>query len=114
MAASPTERTLRALRDADYLAAVVERWNPHTNTRHDLFKFADLLAVRPGTTLAVQATSGSNLSKRIAKLHAEPNVRSCLLAGWIVQAWGWTRYKQRVNGRWWRPRIVEIRLEDLE
>ena len=62
---SPTQRTLNHLRRRGYLAAVVERFNPHVGEhgiRQDLFGFLDLLAIRadkPGV-LGIQATSASN------------------------------------------------------
>ena len=42
------------LRGLGYEVAVVEKWNAHTRTRHDLYGFADLLAMRGIELLAVQ------------------------------------------------------------
>jgi hypothetical protein len=50
---SPTQRSLRHMRDLGYLVAVVEHWNPHARIRQDLFGWIDLLAIRDGETLAV-------------------------------------------------------------
>lgn len=64
---SPTQRTLQHLREAGYpLVQVVERWNPHARVRQDLFGIIDVVAVG-ADIVGVQATSGSNVSKRTAK-----------------------------------------------
>lgn len=89
---SPTQRALAILRGHGYLAAVVEHWNPHAQIRQDLFGFVDVLAVGPGETIAVQATSAGEVSKRLAKLLEDegvhPKVWDCLRAGWRVEVWG--------------------------
>lgn len=105
---TPTARTLAALRKHGYMADVVERWNPHSGTRHDLFGFADILAVSPSETLAVQASSAPNLSARVNKLRASDAVKTCLEAGWRVQVWTWRKYATAVDRRFWRETIVEI------
>ena len=46
---SPTQRSLAALRERGMLAEVVERWNPYTKTRKDLFGFVDIVAVLAST-----------------------------------------------------------------
>ncbi len=93
MPKSPTQRALAILRGHDYVAAVTEQWNPHARVRQDLFGFCDVLAVRPGTTLAVQATSASNVASRFAKLTdtetpVGQRVWDCLRAGWRIEVWG--------------------------
>ena len=47
MAISPTQRTLKRLRDSgDYpLVTIVERWNAFAKIRQDLFGIIDLLAI---------------------------------------------------------------------
>lgn len=94
---SPTQRSLAHLRGLKYRVAVVEKWNPHARIRQDLFGVVDLLAIRDGETLAVQATSGSNVSsrvKKIAEAEATPDIRR---AGWRFLVHGWSK---RANGRW--------------
>ena len=94
---SPAQRTLQALRREGYLAAVAEKWNPHSRTRADLFGFADVLAVRQGApVLAVQATSSSNHSARVRKAQAFPALRVWLAAGCAFEVWSW-----RKSGRRW-------------
>ncbi|HQV57391.1 MAG TPA: hypothetical protein PKV27_05220, partial [Ilumatobacteraceae bacterium] len=62
MSTSPTTLSLKALRDAGYTVAIVEHFNPHMRIRQDLFGFIDIIAIRPGETLAVQTTSRSNMA----------------------------------------------------
>jgi hypothetical protein len=98
MAISPTARTLMLLRQEGYLAEVVEKWIPGANIRRDLFGFVDVLAIDAnGSTLAVQATSGSNVSARLAKCRdaivGHPRLRE---TGWRFEVHGW----RKVGGRW--------------
>ena len=101
---SPTERSLKALRADGWLCQVVEKWNPHSRTRLDLFGFVDILALRDGETLAVQATSRSNVSSRVNKIAEHENVAAVRKAGWRLQVWGWSKNSA---GRW------DVRIVDL-
>ena len=87
---SPTSRTLEVLREQGYTVAVVEKWNPHARIRQDLFGFIDILAIKRGETLAVQATAAgvSARLKKITESELLPKVRE---AGWTRQIWGWTK-----------------------
>jgi hypothetical protein len=111
MANSPTSRTLQVLRSHDVLAQVVERWNPHARVRQDLFGFIDILAVNPMRTgcLGIQATSGSNMASRVAKVVEHPHARVFLEAQNSLQVWGWRQLK--IDGRpTWRARIQVVYL----
>ena len=57
MAMSPTQLSIRHLKENGYLVSVVEKWNPFVKIRQDLFGFIDVLAIRENETLAVQVTS---------------------------------------------------------
>jgi hypothetical protein len=94
---TPTQRTLTELRKRGYTCAVVERWNPHARIRQDLFGVVDVLGVREGETLGVQATSGSNVSKRVTKIAESEHVPALRAAGWSLAVWGW---RKAANGRW--------------
>lgn len=94
---SPTQRTLRRLRDAGYLAGVVERWVPGANIRSDLFGFIDVLAIREGEILGVQTTSASNMSARIAKITEHENVAAVRKAGVRIEVDGW---RKNSAGKW--------------
>ena len=91
MAISPTQRSLKHLRDQGYTVAVTEKWNPHARVRQDLFGFVDLLAIRDSETLAIKTTSGSNLSARRVKVIEHENLPILFSAGWQVVLHGWLR-----------------------
>lgn len=97
---TPTQRTLKLMRDRGYVAEVTERWIPGANIRKDLWSFCDVLCLHPetGEILAVQTTSASNMSaraKKIAECELTPVVRK---AGIGIHVHGWARRKQ---GRGW-------------
>ena len=96
---SPTERTLRALRKDGWVPAVVEKWIPQARRRQDLFGFIDIIAIKGTNTLAVQATSYSNVSARVTKIQQHENLPHVLAAGWVVQVWGWRKVKSRYQAR---------------
>tara|TARA_R110000851_G_scaffold93777_3_gene204164 strand:- start:1102 stop:1413 length:312 start_codon:yes stop_codon:yes gene_type:complete len=93
MAISPTQRTLKKLRDSgDYpLVAIVERWNAFAKIRQDLFGIIDLLAIDiKGNTVGIQVTSYSNVSARLKKMedsdaikHLEMQIGCYLFKGGI-------------------------------
>ena len=103
MAKSPTQLTLEKLRADGWLCEVTERWNSFARIRQDLYGFVDVLAVREGETLAVQATSYTNVSARIHKISEHDNNGMVRKAGWRVEVWGW----HKVNNRW-TVRIVDV------
>lgn len=101
---SPTQRSLAYLRDEGYVAAVVERWNPHARVRQDLWGFIDILAIRDSETLGVQACSGSDVSKRMHKIAESELVGAVRRAGWRIHVHGW---RKNAAGKW------TLRVEDV-
>ena len=91
--ASPTERSLKKMRDDGYLVAVVERWNPHARIRQDLFGIIDLLGIKDGETLAVQTTTLSNMKARILKISESEATPIIRLANWKIEVHGWRKLK---------------------
>jgi carbonic anhydrase len=100
---TPTQRSLELLRDEGYLAAVVERWNPHAKIRQDLFGIIDILAVREDETLAVQTTSYSNVSARVKKISESDALAAIREAGWRIEVHGWHKQHNR-----WKVRRVNV------
>lgn len=100
---TPTELTLKHLRAEGWTVAVVERWNPHARIRQDLYGFIDILALRGSETLAVQATSYTNMSARIKKIAEIETVAAVREAGWTIWVIGW----RKVNNRW-THKIVDV------
>lgn len=94
---SPTQRSLKQLRDNGYRAAITEHWNPFAKIRQDLFGIIDIVAVKPGSTLGVQTTSYSNMSARVKKMLAAEAYQDLKDAGWRLICHGWKKNK---SNRW--------------
>jgi hypothetical protein len=95
--ASPTQRSLKHLREQGYLADVVERWIPGANIRRDLFNVLDILAIREGEILGVQTTSDSHVAERVDKIANHENVGAIRKAGIKIHVHGWRKNAKR---RW--------------
>jgi len=105
MAAGPTQRSLKKLRDDGYIADVTEKWIPGANVRKDLFGFIDILAVKPGEVLGVQCTSYSNVSDRVKKIEGHENAAVVRDAGIRIEVHGWHHKKK---GAPWKCRVVDL------
>lgn len=101
---TPTQLSLRRLRNQGWLAEVVERWNPHANIRQDLYGFIDILAVGEAGTLAVQTTTVPNVAARIRKITDHPHLPAVRAAGWAIHVHGW----EKRSGRWTLTRDEDI------
>ena len=99
---SPTQRSLKLLREEGYTAEITEHWNPFARIRKDLFGFVDILAVKDDITLGVQTTSGSNVSERIKKIAESENTPKLRRANWKLEVHGWRKLK---DGKWAVRRI---------
>lgn len=105
MGMSPTQLTLRHLKAEGWTQVeVVEKWNPHARIRQDLFGIVDVLAIRPGETLAVQATSASNVSSRLHKIADSPKIGDIREAGWTFHVHGW----KKIKNRWVLHRNIDV------
>lgn len=112
---SPTQRSLKHLREGGWSVQVVERWNPYAHVRVDLFGFGDIVAVKAdGKITMVQTTSGSHVSHRIekAKAIAGPLI-AWLLAGGRLVVHGWAKRGARGEVKRWTLREVELTVKDL-
>lgn len=105
---TPTARTLAALRAAGWTADKVERREGPNS--HDLFGFWDVLAIRDGQVLAVQATSYPNVAARLRKIESDELAEAlaeCRKAGWQLEVWGW-RKPEPPKRRTWDCRKVDV------
>lgn len=107
---SPTQRSLKHLRDNGYTAAIVERWNAYAKVRQDLFGFIDILAVKDeDMTLAIQTTTMDHMQERVQKVLAEPRAKvwcSSIFRKIIVH--GWAKRGPRGKRKEWTLREIEI------
>ena len=100
---TPTQLSLKKLRDEGYTVWITEHWNSFSRTRQDMYGYCDIIAVRKNETLAVQTTTKSNMSARIHKIADNVNAPKCREANWRIEVHGWF---QSENG--W-----ECKIEDL-
>lgn len=104
---SPTQRTLKYLRDRGYTVAVTERWNPHAKVRNDLFGWIDLVALEPDTAIiGIQCTSGANVSARVEKIKVSEEARTWQSCGGKVVVIGWRKVKAGAKKATWQPRMI--------
>ena len=125
MASKPTQRSLKALRDAGYLVCIVEKWLPARGEmkfgiRIDAFGFGDLLACKPskqyvdtktaqlyrepGEIALVQTTDHTSFSKHKLKILAIPEFQKWKDAGGIVRLHGWAKRGPRGERKVWTLR----------
>ena len=112
---TPTQRTLKRLRAAGYTCEVTERWCQFSKRRKDLFGFIDILAIKDGRIVGVQATSGDNTSSRVKKIKAEPKAQAFFDAGGKILVIGWrkkvTKNKDGSKSKRpkWFPKCIRVR-----
>ena len=108
---SPTQRSLALMRKDCPLVQVTERWNAFAKVRQDLFGFIDVLAVRGDTVIAVQTTTGDNVSARYQKMRYLPAV-----VHWLESATrklvihGWSKRGAKGKRKLWDCRTVNLKL----
>lgn len=100
---TPTQRSLKHLRDEGYTATVVEYWHAFARQRRDLWGCFDILAVKRDETVAVQTTS-TGVAARVRKIEACPHLSVLREAGWTILVHGW---RKGANGRY-ALRVVDL------
>ena len=119
---SPTQRTMRLLREAGSICAVVEKWNPHVGPhgiRQDLFGIIDILVLDPERgVIGVQACSGSTAShyRKLTVEMAQESIDWLSTPSTVLQIWCWRKVKLKRGGKAvrWMPKVTEITMEDFE
>jgi carbonic anhydrase len=76
---------------------IVEHWNSFAKIRQDLWGFVDILGLRGKEIIAVQTTSGSNVSARVKKINEHDNVAAVRAAGIKIEVHGW---RENAAGKW--------------
>lgn len=100
MANSPTQRTLKYLRDKGSTCAIVEHWNKFAGIRQDLWGFCDILELtEDGQTVCVQTTTSSHIKERIDKIKAHKNYPILKKCNWKVMVIGWKKLKIKRGGK---------------
>jgi len=111
---SPTQRSIKMLKDDGWEVAIVEKWNPFVKIRQDLFGFADLIAMRPGSTPQLIQVTTTGIASRIEKIKDEPRALTALLSGFEIYGHGWRKLKVKRGGKAirWEPRIIQVTKDD--
>lgn len=95
---SPMARTIDHFRALGYTVDVTERRVGPVSK--DLFGFVDALAIKRDETIALQATSASNVASRVKKITEHELVGAVREAGWRILVVGWDHRDH--------PRIVDV------
>ena len=113
---SPTSRSKKMLEDEGYIVGIVEKFNSFTKTRHDLFGFADLIAVKPGSPILLLQVTTTGTSSRVQKILETDTAPICLEAGIEIEVHGWRKLKVKRGGKAmrWEPRIIPITRETFD
>lgn len=115
---SPTQRTIRALRNEGTICGIVERFNHHVGPhgiRQDLFGCIDVLALSPTGIIGVQCCAGSGHAAHRTKILSNEIAPEWLKSGGRIQLWSWSKKKLKHGGlaERWMPRTEEFKLEDF-
>ena len=104
MSVTPTQRSMKLMRDRGYHVEVVEKWNSFTKTKKDLFGFIDVLCISEGSVVGVQSTSYTNVAARVTKIREHELYPVVLSSGIQILVHGWHK-----KGRFWEVRELDIR-----
>lgn len=119
---SPTQRTLKALRERGLISAIVEKFNAHAGPfgiRQDLFGIIDIISLDPETGVIGVQSTGQDFSGHRRKM-MEERTQECrdwlVTPGTSLELWGWRKVKLKRGGKAmrWKPRVAHITLVDDE
>jgi len=111
---SPTQRTLKAMREQGRICGIVERFNAHVGKfgiRQDLFGFIDIICLDPTDGIVAIQSCGQSFSDHVKKLTEERNEN---VYEWLkyapIELWGWRKVKLKKGGAAmrWKPRIADL------
>ncbi len=121
MSTTPTQRTLRELRNQGRVCAIVERWNQHVGPhgiRQDLFGLLDIIALDPDRgVVGIQSTGTAFAAheRHILGERAQEAVDWLSTPGTVLELWGGRKVKAQRGGKAlrWAPRVREFTLADF-
>ena len=116
---SPTQRTLKALKEMGRKCGIVEKFNYHAGPhgiRQDLFGIIDIIALDPVKGVVGVQSCGQAFSEHLKKLCFERHastVRWISTPGATLELWGWRKVKVKRGGKQkvWKPRILEVTMD---
>ena len=115
---TPTQRTLKKLRDDGYTAGIVERFISIPGSfgkRIDLFNIIDIIAIKKGEIWGVQSC-GQAFADHDKKILEHENSPKWIEAGGILLLIGWRKLKKVRGGKAmiWVPREKIYTKEDFD
>jgi len=118
---SPTQRTLRELRNQGRVCGIVERFNSFVGPqgiRQDFLGFIDIISLDPERGfVAVQCCAGSGHAKHRKKIVEDcaDNAAAWLETGGVIELWSWAKRKLKRGGKAmrWMPRVEVITAADI-
>lgn len=118
---SPTQRTLRALKEQGRRCWIVEKWNAYAGEhgkRIDMFNIIDIIALDPiEGVIGIQAC-GTDFKSHWDKLtveHAQESIDWLKTPGTKLFIYSWRKLKLQRGGKAlrWSPKVKEIILSDI-
>jgi len=101
---TPTQLSLKLLREQGYTVDITEHWNPFSRTRRDLFNFCDIMALRDKEIVFVQTTTATNALARCKKIANSEAIGAVRKAGITVLVHGW--FKNKSNK--WECKVRDV------
>jgi hypothetical protein len=122
MANTPTQRTIKALKEQGHICGIVEKFNrfvgPH-GIRQDLFGFIDIISIDPIDGIIGIQSCGQDFSGHVKKILNELNESNYeALIAWLkfskLHLYGWRKVKLKRGSKAmrWKPRIGIFELKD--
>jgi hypothetical protein len=122
MATTPTQRTMRELKNQGRVCGIVERYNafvgPH-GIRQDLFGIIDIIALDPERGVVGVQSCGQAFAaheRKILEECAQASIDWLSTPGTVLELWGWRKLKLNRGGKAmrWTPRVREFTLADFD
>lgn len=112
---SPTQRTLRNLRQQGAICGIVEHWNSFACIRQDLFGFIDLICLLPDRGIVAVQCCSTDHAKHKQKILDNEVAPEWLKSGGKIEIWSWRKTKVKRGGIAvrWTPRVEEITLKEF-
>jgi len=111
---SPTQRTLRNLRQQGAICGIVERFNQYAGPfgiRQDLFGFIDIISLLPDRGIVgIQCCARSGHAAHRTKILENEIAPEWIKAGGKIEIWSWAKQKRERGGKamFWKPKVEEI------
>ncbi len=108
---SPTQRSLKLLRDEGYTAQVVEKFNMFAHVRQDLFNFIDIVAIRKDVkgVLGIQTTVQAAGANHMKKIKATTTYKTWLAGGNQIELHCWAKRGKAGKRKLWTVNRTEIK-----